>query len=158
MDTSRVRAFAEAVGLTAVVASLGLLTWEVNQSNSLAKANVYSDVSRDYNEYNLLMASNGEFAEILSHLTEEEVELSAIDVQRTIGIGSWNRNAWNSAERAYLEGWIPQDKYQATLNDIAFMVKQWPGLKPYLRMLVEELGKDTDLTMVERKILELTQK
>jgi hypothetical protein len=157
MDTSRVRVFAEVVGLTAVVASLGLLTWEVNQSNSLAKANVYADVGRDYNEYNVLMASNGEVAELFVRLKNEEVELTEVEVQRTLGIGSWNRNAWNSTERAYLEGWIPQDKYQSTLNDIAFTVKQWPGMKPYLRMLVEELGKGTDLTMVEQKILELTE-
>ncbi len=118
MDASKVRPFAELVGLAAVVISLGLLTWEVSQSNSLAKANVYANVGRDYNEYNLLMASNGEFAELLARLTDEEVELTAVEVQRTIGIGYWNRNAWNSTERAYLEGWIPQDKYQSTLNDI----------------------------------------
>ncbi len=157
MDASKVRPFAELVGLAAVVISLGLLTWEVSQSNSLAKANVYANVGRDYNEYNLLMASNGEFAELLARLTDEEVELTAVEVQRTIGIGYVNRNAWNSTERAYLEGWIPQDKYQSTLNDITFTISQWPGIKPYLRMLVEALGKDTDLTMVERKILKLTQ-
>jgi len=145
----------EVVGLSAVVISLGLLTWELNQANSLAKANVYSDIGQHYNEFNLLLGGSGEFAEILARLTEEDVELSDVDVQRAIGIANWHRTAWNSAERAYLEGWISEGKYQATLSDIAFTVEQWPKLKPYLRLMVESLGKE--MTAVEREILEVTE-
>ena len=114
-----------------VVISMGLLTWEINQANSLAQSNVYSDVSRHYNEVNLLMASSQEFAEIWVALVEVDAELTSIDAQRAMGLSFWHRNIWNSVEFAYREGWISTDKFQNTLNDVKSEVGTGPGIKPY---------------------------
>jgi hypothetical protein len=151
-----VRTWIEVIGVVSVVVSLGLLTWEINQANSIARYNAYSDIGQQYNEANLLQASSDEFAGIYAVLSEEGRELTQLEIQKTLGLCAWLRNIWNSAWRAHEEGLINHDKYQATLNDIENTIVHWPAIKPYLRSWVQSLTKNTTLTEVELRILELT--
>ena len=77
--------------------------------------------------------------------------------KRAIGLAFWKRNVWSAAERAYVEGWISENKFQAQLNDVEFTASQWPGLKPYLRASVEALEPERQLTAIEARVMEVTR-
>ena len=148
--------WAEVVGVIAVVISLALLTWELNQANNLARFSAYSDINHLYREMNQEMASSTQFAELWARLKDENTDLSEVDVQRAMGLAYWHRNIWINTERAFLEGWIDHDKYQMSLNDIESVAQTWPGFKPYMRKVVELLQGDRELTQIEQLILEKT--
>ncbi|MEQ8861509.1 MAG: hypothetical protein RIC56_22925 [Pseudomonadales bacterium] len=149
--------WAEFIGIVAVVISLGLLTWELNQANSLGRFTVAADISRHYNEMNLEMASSREFGELAAAFRGDPKDLSEPQVQQAIAFAFWNRNVWINAERGYQEGWITRNAFQATLNDIGVVASQWPALRPHMRYVVESMGRDRELSEVERRIMDATQ-
>ena len=147
----------EIVGLVAIILSLGLVAWELKQANSLARATVHAEINQQLNDLNLETAANGEFAEILSVLADADREHSAIERERALGLAFFLRNSWINAERAYMEGWISENKFQAQLNDIDWTVKIWPGLRPYMREITEFQTKNREMTIVEARMLEVTR-
>lgn len=157
MDASRARIVAELVGLGAVVISLLLLTYELNQANSLAKFSVASEINQHYNQSNLLQASSSEYADVWLMLAEEDRELTPVELQKAIGLAYYHRNAWNSVETAYLEGWITRDKYQATLNDIEAMLMDLPGIRPHIRLITKNMAKNREITETEQLVLRLSE-
>ena len=153
----KISTWVEIVGLTAVTFSLALVAWELNQANSLAKANVYSDITHHLNEGNLLLASSTEFADLYKMLSEPDVELSELDSQRAMGLALWTRNVWINSEQAYREVWISEDKFQAQLNDVKFTAQSWPGLSPFLRRAVGVFEKNRELLEIEKHIMAATK-
>ena len=149
--------WAETVGITAVVLSLGMVAWELQQSNSLARANVHSDINQQLNELNLETADNEDFARFLSLLRSEHSELSETDYERAQGLGFFLRNIWIHSERAFEEGWISENKFNAQLNDIDWTAETWPGLKPHMMRITKFFEKGRELTLVERRILEVME-
>lgn len=152
----RFSTWVEVVGLIAVTISLALVAWELNQSNSLAKAQVYSDITHHLNEGNLMLADSPDLASLYQLLSDPETKLSEVDSQRAMGLALWSRNVWINSERAYREGWISENKFQAQLNDVEFTAKTWPGLNPYLRRAVQAFEENRELSEIEQRILEVT--
>jgi hypothetical protein len=135
---------------------LGLLTWELNQSNSLARFNAHSDINHLYGQLNQLQIGSTEVAQLWAQLRDETSELSEVDVERAIGLAYWHRNIWTTSEQAFREGWIEQDKFQMSLNDIENVSRNWPGMKPYLRTAVQSLADGRELMEVEELIMQIT--
>lgn len=149
--------WAEFIGIVAVVISLGLLTWELDQANSLGRFTVAADINRHYNEMNLEMASSPEFGGLAAALRGDPNELSPRQVEQAIALAFWHRNVWFNAEQGYREGWITRNSFQSTLNDIEIVANQWPALRPHMRNAVESLGHDRELSEVERRIMNTTR-
>lgn len=151
-----VRSWTESIGLVGVIVSMGLLTWELNQANSLGRFSVGADINRSYNELNLQIASDADFGEFAAVLADEQAVLSKAQVQQAMALAYWSTNTWDSAELAYREGWISESQFQGTLNDIPATVAQLPALKPILREVVRIDSADRPLSTVHRRILEVT--
>ena len=146
----------ELIGAIAVVVSLGLLTWELNQANRLGTFEANAAVSQGYNELNKEMASNPELANLFALLARSDPELTDVQIQSAIGLAYWHMNNWNTVEAAYEQGWVPQAELQNALNDIRVVTKLWPGLSSYLRLAVGDTNEGVALGRVNSLILELT--
>ena len=106
---------------------------------------------------NLAVGTNEEFAGLLALLSGPDSDMTDAQIQRTIGLAYMNMGNWELAERAYEEGWIPSSEMQNALNDIRVATSLWPGLKPYLRMAVQETYEGVELQEVHKTILALTE-
>ena len=152
-----IRSWTEAIGLVGVIVSMALLTWQLNQANSVARFTAGTEVMRHYNEINLQVASDPDLAELLTVLSDKEVALSKAQRHQAISLAYWLKNCWGNAELAFREGWISRSSFQSTLNDVPDWVEESPGLGPVLREVVAKNSANRPITEVEELILKVTE-
>ena len=150
------RSIGEAVGLFAVVISVALLGWELNQANRLAQATEEREILQLYNDLNLSIANDPEFAAFQAMLASaDETELTATEHERALSQAHWHRNVWVIVERAHSLGVIPEARFQAALQDIRGIAESYPKLRPYMRM-VSEAFQDVEFYELDTVVMEVT--
>ena len=150
------RSIGEAVGLSAVVISVGLLGWELNYANRLAQATEEREILQLYNDLNLSIASDPEFGAFNAMLASEgETELTDTERERALHQAHWQRNVWVIVDRAYSLGIVPEGRYQSSLRDIRVTAASYPKLRPFMRT-VTEAYQDVEFYELDTIIMEVT--
>lgn len=156
MDANRTRAIAEVVGITAIVASLLLLTYELNQSNRLATANAIHDLVQNYNQINVQILSDPEVAELYMMLRNPDQEYTGINLERVQAIAQHQVNNWDWINAAYREGLISRPTYETNIKGAVLNLQRYPGLKPYVASIIETYPSPTG-SDIQRALLEASQ-
>jgi len=150
------RSIGEAVGLSAVVISVALLGWEMNHANRLSEATEVREILQLYNDLNLSIASDPEFAAFQVILaSEDETELTDTERERALAQAHWQRNVWITVSEAHSLGIVPETRYQAALQDIRMTAEQWPKYRTYLGKGFET-SQGVNLYELDRNIKEVT--
>ena len=123
------RATVELIGLVAVVLSLLLVAYEVRQSNRIAQATTTYEIGRDVNSFNELGYSNGEFAKLLVGLTKHDFEPTEVQALQARLLVHRFINIWTVQEKAYQNGLLTDDQFEATKNDVRAVSNAFPGLR-----------------------------
>ncbi len=151
------RSIGEAVGLSAVVISVALLGWELNQANRLTQAIEEREILQLYNDLNLSMASDPEFGAFNAMLASEDGdELTETEHERALSLVMWQRNVWEAVSKAHSLGIVSETRYQLTLQDIRVTAELWPKLRPYMRMTSETYYQPVEFSELDRIIMEVT--
>lgn len=119
----------ELVGLVAVVLSLLLVAFEVRQSNRIAQATTTYEIGRDVNSFNELGYSSAEFAELLVGLTKPDFEPTEIQALQSRLLAHRFINIWTVQEKAYRNGLLTDEQFEATKNDVLTVMNAFPGLR-----------------------------
>ena len=72
MNEKRERQIVEAIGLAAVVVSMLLVAYQIQQANQIAQATTVYEIVRDINEFNKLGMTDPQFADFLVKLGRAE--------------------------------------------------------------------------------------
>ncbi len=114
------RSIGEAVGLSAVVISVALLGWELNQVNRLTQAIEEREILQLYNDLNLSMASDPEFGAFNAMLASEDGnELTDTEHERALSLVMWQRNVWEASPRHI--PWVLSQKLGISLRCRTFV-------------------------------------
>lgn len=119
----------ELVGLVALVLSLLLVAYEVRQSNRIAQATTTYEIGRDVNSFNELGYSSSEFAELLVGLTKADFEPTEIQALQSRLLAHRFINIWTVQEKAYRNGLLTKEQFEATKNDVLTVMNAFPGLR-----------------------------
>ena len=137
MDNERIRSIVELTGLVAVVVSLLIVAYEVRQSNRIAQATTTYEIARDVNDFNVLGYSDPEFASFLIKLRDSEPELSRAESMRARLMTNRFINLWTVQEKAYENGLLSREQFEATERDVVDVMTAFPGLMPYWPNVLE---------------------
>ena len=137
MIDDRTRATIELIGLVAVVLSLLLVAYEVRQSNRIAQATTTYEIGRDVNSFNELGYSSAEFAELLVGLTKENFEPTEIQALQSRLLAHRFINIWTIQEKAYRNGLLTDEQFEATMNDVLTVMNAFPGLRNNWELVFE---------------------
>jgi len=131
MDKAKMRAVAEAIGIVAVVASLGFLGLEVKQGNDIAQANMRYDLLMAHNEFHDLVLVESEVAALLSRLGDADAEFSDTETERVRALANRMFNQWNAIHGAYITGQIPQSVYDNLSGTVPRVMSLYPAAIPF---------------------------
>lgn len=137
MFDERTRATIELIGLVAVVISLLILAYEVRQSNRIAQATTTYEIGRDVNQFNDLGYSDPEFAGLLVQLTKDSFEPSDVEAMRARLLAHRFVNIWTTQEKAWQNGLLSDEQYEATKRDVITVMTSFPGLSSHWAAVFE---------------------
>ena len=131
MEKASVRAAAEAIGIVAVVVSLGFLGLQVKQGNDIAQANMRYDLLMAHNEFHDLVVSDAEVGVLLSRMGDPESEFTRGETERVRAIANRMFNQWNAIHGAYVTGQIPQAVYENLSAPVPPVMSLYPAAIPF---------------------------
>ena len=136
MEKGGVRAAAEAIGILAVVASLGFLALQVKQGNDIAQANMRYGLLMAHNEFHDLVVADAEVGELLSRMRDSESEFTDGERERVGAIANRMFNQWNAVHGAYVTGQIPQSVYDNLSASVPRVMSLYPAAIPFFEELL----------------------
>jgi hypothetical protein len=137
MISERTRAIVELTGLAAVVVSLLVVAYEVRQSNRIAQATTTYEIARDVNDFNVLGYSDPGFADFLTKLRDPQAAMSPADRLRARLLANRFINIWTVQEKAFENGLLTRDQFEATKRDVVDVMAAFPGLMPHWPLVLE---------------------
>ncbi len=137
MDIERMRQSVETIGIAAVVISLLLVAYEVRQANSIAVGTTSYEIVRDINEFNDLIITDANFANVLIKLQSREPELTVVEERQARATAMRLLNVWVASETAYDNGLITEAYISLTREDVKAMGEELPGHLSHWRFALE---------------------
>ena len=131
MNTERFRQVIEIVGLSAIVCSLLLVGYQIQQANRIAEAITTYEIVRDVNQFNEIGMTDPTFAALLVRLGSEEFAPTAEEAKQAQLLAYRFLNVWISQEIAHRNGLLTEDQLSITKNDVITVIKDYPALLPY---------------------------
>ena len=130
----------EIIGIVAVVLSLLLLSYELNQSNRVTTASSIRDLLQNYNDLNLLILEDESIAELFVSLKSREVtDHTEVEKERIQAAMHQMVNTWDMINAAHREGLIPRSTYENNIKEARRQLQEYPGMKPYILAILEGL-------------------
>ena len=147
----------EIIGVVSVVISLLIVAYEIRQTNKIAIVNAEIELRNNYSALNELMVTHSELAVMLIRNEEEGGKLSAAEHIRMRSFMFRHLNIWIASEIAYENGMLPEPSFQIVLNDVAFGLRNFPGLHPHFREILDNFGGWSETRVVKLIESELEQ-
>ena len=138
MLRERRKEIAEAVGLTAIIASLLFLTFEIQQSNRIAIASTEIGIRNGYSEFNRGIYSSAGIADLLSMAKDPGVEWTSVEELNVMMVVSDLLNVWLSVETACDHGLAQASTCAELGNDIQGFVTMFPGTRALWRFFIDD--------------------
>lgn len=108
MEKNRVRHIVEITGLIAVVVSVLLVAYQIQQANQIAQATTIYEIVRDVNEFNHLGVVDPQFADFLVQLGKEDFTPSEREARQAQLLAYRFLNIWIVQETAYRTVFSPR--------------------------------------------------
>ncbi len=155
MNKKRGRQIVEAIGLTAVVVSMLLVAYQIQQSNQIAQATTVYEIVRDINEFNHLGMTDPQFADFLVQLGREDFTPSEREAKQAQLLAYRFLNIWIVQETAYRNGLFTENDLTLTKGDVIAVMDDYPALIPYW-MTALKAQPAYSINEVLRPLVELT--
>ena len=157
MNLDAIGAFGEIVGAIAVIATLLYLAKQIQQSNRIAVSASEIDIRNSFNIYNSALYSSAETAELVSRGESESPEYNPVEYTRLSALMKQGLNIWLSIEIAYENGMAPEKTFNVIFDDIHIAAKNFPGVRPIWRQLLNEypaMGETRVFTQLDKELKE----
>ena len=132
MKEIRLRTAIEVIGVMAVVGSLLLVAYQIQQANRIAQATTLYEIVRDINEFNDMGASDPAFAGLLVELADPQGALSEVQAQQAQLLAFRFLNIWITQEIAFRNGLFTEDQFELTKADVTSVLSDYPKLRPFI--------------------------
>jgi hypothetical protein len=143
MKQEKMRTTIELVGIFAVVGSLLLLTWEINQNRKLAIAQVYENRSQAASEHFIQLRDSPYFKEV-SLLLAADASESEVNAQRKKTYLRWWMNTQDNHHYQYQQGFLDQEYYDKSFTaNIRLAAPMWRavGIEEYRSSFKAEVDR-----------------
>ena len=120
---------AEAIGALAVIATLIYLSVQIRENSSAQATNSLWMMTQVFNQTHESILNNPEIARLAAEAKKGELT-DEIDVTRLYSLLMPIVNGYYAAWRANKSGHLPQDAYEALIQDSKIL--NYPGFKPLL--------------------------
>ncbi len=128
MNKKRARHIVESIGLTAVVVSVLLVAYQIQQANQIAQATTVYEIVRDINEFNHLGMVDPQFADFLVQLSKEDFTPSEREATQAQLLAYRFLNIWVVQETAYRNGLFSENDISLTKGDVLTVMNDYPAL------------------------------
>jgi len=147
---SRWRDYLELAGIVSVVAGLFLVAYETRQANQIARAQAVMDLAASYNELNLGMIMDSDFARLRLIMQDPaSYEISDVDKSKITAVAYHVHNIAWSAQQAYESGLLSAEDLDVYRNELELATAQMPGLMPELMSIYESQTWKQDARVFE---------
>lgn len=133
---TKIKDYAELIGLVAVVASLLFLAFEIQQSNRIAVASTEIGIRNGYSEFNRGLHSGNEVAQLMARATVSDAEWSPAEELKVLMVVHDILNVWLSVETACDNGLAEEATCEELRDDIGAFIAYFPGTRPVWRYIV----------------------
>lgn len=131
MKPERVRRIIEVAGLSAVVMSLLLVAYQIQQANRIAEATTLYEIVRDINQYNDMVLGDPAIADLIVELGRPTFSPSESQAKQVQALADRLLNNWVVQEVAYRNGLFDETQLSLTRNDVLGSMEDLPALLPY---------------------------
>lgn len=133
----RLKDFAEAIGILAIVASLLFLAFEIQQSNRIAIASTEIGIRNGYSEFNRGLHSGSGIAELMAMAQQPDVEWSKAQELKVLMVVSDLLNVWMSVETACENGLAQEATCTELHDDIRAFIAMFPGTRHMWQFIID---------------------
>lgn len=147
----------EGIGVAAVVFSLLIVAYQIQQANIIARVTTEYEIKNNYSEWNESMYTNIETSDNLARLFGQSADIEDLELKDRIVLYTWVSRSiyiWSAAETAYESGMLSEETYQMALQDIAVTLATGPGLHSAYRAYFEQHQAMAD-TSVANEVYEI---
>jgi len=142
MNWDAIGAIGEIVGALAVVVSLLYLATQIRTSNKVAIRETTVEINRLTYEDSKFPLENPNIARLLLKLQNREPELSEQEKVEALWYAYVRLNHWAAAQHSVLSGLVPEKLETSYMNSMTAVIKNYPGLNPYLASALRDIGID----------------
>ena len=123
------KSFIEGIGITAVIASLLFVAFEIRQANRIAIGTTSNELNRNWMAINDLYVTDAEVRALVVALSDENFTPKD-EMQREQAEGYARRilNNWIAIEEAYSNGIASDAFYRMASEDVKSLVAKRPGI------------------------------
>ena len=145
----RVREIVETVGIVGLLGSVLLLTFEIRQSNDIAKSEITQQILSEAAGWHTSIMESPDLAALLVMAKERRAEFSPVEQIRINSLCYRVFDTWLSVQMAYDNGQMRQQDYEDYLNDPRATMGGYPATKAifkealafYPRMAASRMGQ-----------------
>ena len=131
MNTQRYRQVIEILGLSAIVFSLLLVGYQIQQANRIAEATTLYEIVRDVNQFNEIGMTDPTFAALLVKLESAEFSPTEQEAKQAQLLAFRFLNIWIAQEEVFRKGLFTEHQLSITKNDVVAVMNTYPALIPY---------------------------
>ena len=149
MNTERFRQVIEISGVSAIVFSLLLVGYQIQQANRIAEATTTYEIVRDVNHFNEIGMTDPTFAALLVKLGNKEFSPTAQEAKQAQLLAYRFLNIWIAQEEIYRSGLSTENQLSITKNDVIATLKVHPALLPYWSEAMKSQPGFADYTVLQ---------
>ena len=141
MNWDAMGATAETIGALAVLFTILYLATQIRQTNSISRYSASSNIMNQFNELNLLVATNS----VLRATLEKDSELTKDELEQVYRFAISYCNVWVSIQAAYDNGMVDQTFFETGARDVQIELDRWPSFRPAVEQWLQNYPDFTDL-------------
>lgn len=134
-------ATAETIGALAVLFTILYLATQIRQTNSISRYSASSNIMNQFNELNLLVATNS----VLRATLEKDSELTKDEKDQVYRFAISYCNVWVSIQAAYDNGMVDRTFFETGARDVQIELNRWPSFRPAVEEWLQNYPDFTDL-------------
>ena len=127
MNWDAIGAVGEIVGAVAVIATLAYLARQIALSTEMARAAQNKSIMESWEDFNNMILSSPEIAELLSLLKNESNELSDAQLVQVHHFAYRILNTAVGAELSYANGQLSKEEFDVHKQSVATLLEKYPG-------------------------------
>lgn len=139
MNWDAIGSISTLVGSVAIIATLIYLARQIRESNRLANSTMANEISKSFAEYNEMVISNPQIAELLARLKTRQYELTAAEAVQTQHLAFRLFDVYVQGQVAYNHGHLTNDSLQGLKDNLKWTMETFPGLEADFRRSLESL-------------------
>lgn len=133
MNWDAIGAISTLIGSVAVIATLIYLARQVQEANRLGSSTMVSEVTKSFAEFNDMIISNAQVAELFAKLKANECQLSDGEAVQVRHLVFRYMDIYVQAQDAYDRDYLSRDLFKGMKDTLKWTLATYPGLEADFR-------------------------